>query len=790
MRGFLRSLPVGMLVALWSAPAIAQEKPAGADVQFDEIVVTTQKREQKLIDVPINISVIGQAKMDLINADDLEELADFVPGLEIQAQSLNAPSFALRGVTSDGGRSRVAVFQNGVAIGNLRFGQSLAQYDMQRIEVVKGPQATLFGQGALVGGINFIQNRASVAGNSAAARFDVGSYDYRRAEGVANWALSETFALRFAGQLKDRDGYVPNTSNSPDLMGQNTAAARVAAHWAPSPKFTADVIMNVQKDDSTGTQFKSGTFAPVGGDLSPYTATAMNINADQLRSKLGNDRDVFSVTAELGYAFNEAWRLTSITDYRNIQSLEAFDSDGTELNLLQFGLLDKGHSVSQEIRLNYDAGGRISAFFGANYYDEGSSQLLRFSTDEAHLQALFAPRIAAAARLSVPQLEGALALAGIPNAANFDNVVNPLRVSALGALQRRPIPLNPAHLEQNYATSTTTSTDVFGDLTFRVTDKLSVTGGLRYTKEELGATAFYQLVRGNPALGGQLNGVFFNQVFLTSLSPGVLRSRERDSDGSLTWRLNAAYKVSPDVNTWLALGRGRRPEAIVADAAQPSGFTIVTEEIYDHVEAGMSGFFFDRALRATTSVYYGEYKDFQTSRFSPALGTFITENSGNATQYGFEFEGEWLVNSNLDVFGSYAYNYSRYDDTDDAGNRLRFAGNKFRLSPENNVSLGAEVRWPLANGGKIFAVPTYIWKDGHFFEDDNDRNEFENGYGIVDLKIGFEGPGGRYGASVFAENLTDEEYLIDGGNTGGAFGIPTYIRGVPRTFGISLNLAF
>ncbi|MBU6373918.1 MAG: TonB-dependent receptor [Alphaproteobacteria bacterium] len=789
MRKSLRTLPLGMLVALWATPSVAQQVAVSGEA-LDEIVVTTQKREQKLIDVPINISVLSQSRMDMLGADDLEEIADFVPGLEIQAQSLNAPSFALRGITSDGGRSRVAVFQNGVAIGNLRFGQSLAQFDMERIEVVKGPQATLFGQGALVGGINFIQNHASTKGNSGALRFDLGNYEYQRAEGHFNWAVSDTLALRFAGQIKNRDGYVPNSGNSPDLMGQKTSAARVSARFTPTPSFTADLTVNVQQDDSTGTQFKSGTFPPAGGDLSPYSTTAMNINSDQLRSKLGNDRDVFSVTAELSYAFNDAWRLTSITDYRNIQSLEAFDSDGTALNLLQFGLHDKGHSASQELRLNYDAGGRIAAFFGANYYDEGSSQLLRFSTDEAHLQALFAPTIAGAARLSVAQLEGALALARIPNAANFDNVLNPLRVSALGALQGRPIPLNPAHLEQNLAKTTTKATDVFADLTFRATDKLSITGGLRYTKEELSASAISALVRGNPALGGQLNGIFFNQLLLSRLSPGVLRSRSQDSDGALTWRFNAAYKISPDINTWVAVGRGRRPEAVVADAAQPSGFTIVTEEIYDHVETGVAGYFFDRALRVTSSIYYGQYKDFQTSRFSPTAGTFITENSGNATQYGFEFEGEWAVNRNVDLFGSYAYNFSQYDDTDDAGNRLQFAGNSFRLSPENNVSLGADLRWPLANGGKVFFVPTYIWKDEHFFEDDNDPREFENGYGLLDLKLGYSNASGRFTGSVFVENAADEEYLIDGGNTGGAFGIPTYIRGVPRMYGVSLNFSF
>lgn len=785
MRGLFGKASLSVLAALMAQPVLAND--AGG---VDEIIVTAQKKEQNLIDVPINISVLDQDRMNRLNADDIEELADFVPGLEIQAQSLNAPSFALRGITSDGGRSRVALFQNGVAISNLRYGSSLANYDMERIEVVKGPQATLFSQGVLVGGINFIQNRASLQGFDAGARFDIGDYDMRRAEGFTNVVLGEQVAVRAAIQYKDRDGYVKNVGNSPALMGQETLAGRVAFAWAPTSSFRADLIVNAQRDDSTGTQFKSGVFVPPGGDLSPFTATGMNINADQLRDKLGNDRDVFSATAQLVWNVNNDWRITSITDTRNLQSLEAFDSDGAVFNLLQFGLQDKGKSFSQELRVNYDGGGRLSGFFGANYYREETSQLLRFSTDEARFQALFAPQIAGAARLSIAQLEGVLALRNVPGAANFDNILNPLQVSALGALQGNIVPLHGAHLEQSFTTTETTSVDIFGDLTFAVTDKLSLTGGLRYTQEDIGTTAIIRLLRGNPALGGRTNAIFFNTTLLSQQPNGVLRQRSENLDGALTYRFNAAYKWTDDLNTWAAIGRGRRPEAFAASTAQPTGFALVTEENYDHVEIGASGRFFDRRLRVTSSTYYGEYTDFQTTRFSPSAGTFITENTGNATQYGFEIEGEFTPSDNLSVFGSYAFNFSEYDDTDSNGNRLQFAGNKFRLSPENNVSFGFEWSNQIEGVGRLYLLPSYIWKDKHFFEDDNDPREFQSAYGLLDLKFGLESENGRWAASVYVENATDEKYLIDAGNTGGAFGITTYIRGVPRMAGASLEFKF
>ncbi|MAB11717.1 MAG: TonB-dependent receptor, partial [Hyphomonas sp.] len=120
--------------------AFADPDAAESDRRLETVTVTTQKQEQTLIDVPINVSVTDQDLIDKLAADDLEDLGNFVPGLQVQAQSLNAPSYSLRGVVSDSGTPRVAMFQNGVAIGNPSFATNLAIYDMERVEVVKGPQ--------------------------------------------------------------------------------------------------------------------------------------------------------------------------------------------------------------------------------------------------------------------------------------------------------------------------------------------------------------------------------------------------------------------------------------------------------------------------------------------------------------------------------------------------------------------------------------------------------------------------------------------------------------------------
>ena len=798
--GMFTSTALITLSAFMGSTVFAEESATPARAGFDEVIVTAQKQEQSLIEVPINISVVDQSRIDLLAADDIEDLGNFIPGLQVQAQSLNAPSYALRGVVSDGGRPRVGIFQNGIAIGNPGYAATLAIFDMERIEIVKGPQATLFNQGALVGGINYIQKTASTEGNSGRLDVEGGDYNFIRVEGHANAAVNDKFAARVALQYKNLDGYVPNLGNSPALMGQQTLALRTALHFEPVSRVTADVFLNYQRDDSTGTQFKSGFFTPEGGDLSPYTATAMNINADQVRDKLGNDREFFYVTAKVSVDLTDSLTFTSLTDYRDLASSEAWDSDGALFDMLQFYQDDEAEVFNQEIRLNFNNGGRLSAFAGGNFASVDEKGFLIFSTDEARLQALFAPTIAGAIDATPAQVAGLLALNGVPGGANFGNILDPLQFSALGALQGNLVPLNPAHLERQDTTDNRKSYDLFADVTFDLTDRLSLTAGGRFTSEELSTSATDSLVRGNAALGGAANAVFFNQGFLFSRAALGERSFSDTTDGAFTWRFNAAYRLTDDINTWFAYGRGLRPETL---SASGDTFETVDAEILNNYEVGMFGRFFDDRLQVTSSLYYGRYQNFQTTRFEPENGVFVVENSGAATQYGFEVDGLFAASENILLGATYAYTYSRYDNYDRQGNALQLAGNSFRISPENSFSLFADVTIPAGAAGSFRLTPSYIWKDSHFFEDDNGFNFATNGaggfdripeaypdgqivqesqeaYGIANMRLGFDSANERWGAYFTAENLFDKEYLIDVGNIGGAFGLHTIIRGKPR----------
>ena len=195
--------------------ALAQDRQAATTV--DDIVVTAQLRAQDPIEVPFALTAYTGSFLADLGVQDFEQLSAFVPGFLVQNQSPNNPGFVMRGITSDSGDStvepRVSVFQDGVSISKSR-GSFVELFDIERVEVAKGPQSTLYGRGALIGAVNII----------AAARAGCGSEDYRMVELMLNAPLGDSAAIRFATRMKTRDGYVDNLTGGPDYDSVDTRA--------------------------------------------------------------------------------------------------------------------------------------------------------------------------------------------------------------------------------------------------------------------------------------------------------------------------------------------------------------------------------------------------------------------------------------------------------------------------------------------------------------------------------------------------------------------------------------
>lgn len=464
--------------------------------------------------------------------------------------------------------------------------------------------------------------------------------------------------------------------------------------------------------------------------------------------------------------------------------MEIFDPDGTALPFLTIAEDATGEQFSQEFRLSYDNGGAWSGSVGFLYFTEAGEQRIPIGVDERVAQAMLAPTLAAGLGTNVATLEGLLALAGFPGV-DLDNPFNPFPYSVAALLQQgQLVPLRDFFLEEGSNRAATSSYDVFADASYAVTDRLTLTAGLRWTYEDKKSAGY----------GTGLTGpsfITFTPTLVVPYTPGGLEVSQSDEFDDFTWRLAASYAVNDQLNAWVSYARGRRPDIISVDTTSPSFFSVAPAEFVDSIEAG-AFFTFDRGT-LSGSVFYSEYENFQTTRFDPNTVSFVTDNAGNATQYGLEVQGQFDLAETAELFASYAYNSATFDDTDSQGNALELAGNTFRYAPEHALALG--LRWTVAQGdwGSLTLLPTWSWQSKIYFDNNNDRFGgalSQDAYGLLNARIRFEDADARYHAEIYGTNLLDEDYLIDAGNTGGSFGLPTFIAGSPMLYGLRVGVDF
>lgn len=734
-----------------------------ASYMLDGIMVSAQKREQMNKDVPIAITSYGGKFLDNTNTFEYDALSEFVPGLQIQIQSVNNPGIVIRGITSDSGDSRVeprvSVFQDGVSISKSR-GSVVELYDLERVEVLKGPQGTLFGRGAQIGAVHLIQNKAKNE-NSGYLKAAYGNYNQRILTGHVNTPLIEDkLFVRVAGIYNAREGFLENRSGG-NLNGKETLAFRTSLKYLIGDNTTLDFVANWQRDTPPGTSFKSGRFAPLGGDTNP------NTYADLERGEeLGVDRDVWGLTAILKHNFNENWDFTSISAYREFDSDEAFDADGTAAPVLFFREQSKGDQFSQELRFNFDTNDRFRGFFGANFFAEDGSQSVPLEINEQSYAALLLAGDNFVVN-GVPTL--------IPNIPNDPATFGPLA----GA------PLQEFNSERSTNFGKNYSGDIFIDGSYDVTDKLTATLGLRATWENINAALEVEDAP-VPGLLGNFIGSFPNNIFASTNNE---RRKASENFTSAVGRFALDYKFNEQVSAFGNIARGRRPNVINVTATDVN---VLSDETVWSYELGLKTLFMDNRLQFDANAYYYDYQNFQTTiaTLDPELGLIAVPNdSGSATAYGFETSLQYALSENVSFFANYAYTDATFDDTDEDGNPQALAGNRFRLTPEHSYSIGGNISAPISNRLEAFFLPTYSYKSKVFFQEDNLEAISQDGYGLLNLRLGARLDQTKE-LTFFVTNALDEEFIIDAGNTGQAFGIPTFIAGPPRFFGAQFSIRF
>ncbi len=778
----LRLSAAAMLLASTASPALAQSSIQAGDAPADsnDILVTAQKIEQRAVDVPITISAVSGDRIAELGVGDLDELSSYIPGLNIQEQSANNPGIVIRGITSDSGSSqqgpRVTLYYNGIDISRSR-GSYQAIYDLERVEVIKGPQATLFGTASAVGAISLTSARPK-PGFSGALTGGYGNFDQTLVSGFLN-AGSDRIAGRIAFEWKKRDGYVENLSprQEKELYAQNQLGVRASLRFTPTEDLTVDLIGTYDRQRNGGTPFVSRRLPTEAGPGNPFGVA--NLGGSPLSAQvLGNDqlgltRDVYDANLTASWDFADGWNFTTVNGYRKFDSNEVFDADGSAAWFLEFAEDARGWQASHESRFSYrDPNWR--AQFGWNVFVEDNFQRVPFSSEEGTFlqcaSALANPPAPIYADLGCVNAGGAVGAA--------------LATGRLtgGRVTQVPYSSEFKNIGQNDAYS------MFGDVTWIPVPALELTAGARVLIEQrksgyttrvprpvLNPTAF-SLIPGQTDTGGL---TFWRQQSYSAVLP----------------RFNALFRLSDAVNVYATISKGRRSPVVQLDAQRTTvapGSTrvsprgqLVPEEVVWNYEGGIKGAV--GPVSGSVGVYYQKYDGFQVS-VQQANGTSITQSAGTASNLGVEAELNVRPTKWLSLFGNVGY----IDGGIDRNNRFapQFSGARFRLQPEWQAAGGLTIDAPLSGGMRFFATPSVTYRSRIFFEVPNNRAISQGPVTLVNARAGVSFAEERFELAGFIRNATDEDYLLDAGNTGGGFGIPTFIPAEPRFYGGQITARF
>jgi outer membrane receptor protein involved in Fe transport len=764
----LPALATALCFSALAAPAAAQNDGDNAAEESSDdnvIIVTAQKIEQRSTDVPITISAATGERLRELGVSDLDELSNYVPGLNIQEQSANNPGVVIRGITSDSGSAqqapRVTLYYNGIDISRSR-GSYQDAYDIERIEVIKGPQATLFGTASAVGAISIVSNKPE-PGFSGELSGSYGNFDAYTLAGHLN-AGSDVIAGRVAFAYKRRDGYVENLApNQDDLYAQNQLGIRGSLRYTPSDDFTADLIFTYDRQRNSGTPFISGSLPTTAGPADPFGPAFLG-GSPFFPEILGEDelglvRDVYDANFTFSWDFADEWTLTMVNGYRNFDSNEVFDADGSAAVYLEFAEDAQGDQWSHETRFSYNNGTTFRGSFGWNIFREDGSQRVPLATDEVtFLQCLFGG--------VVPDVP-CVSADGIPAGVAIEALTN-------GAVTAIPYTLEFENLGKNDSYS------VFADATWIPIPELELTAGIRALIEK--RRSGYRAFAPNSVLAGV-------PLFPVTDTAGQT-FRTEDSFDAFLPRFNILYRFSDNINGFATISKGRRSPTVDLDATGSANgpiadFTAIPEETVWNYEVGLKGSV--GPVSGSLGVYYQTYEGFQVSVVDEN-GIARTESAGSAKNFGVEAEVSIQAADWLNIFANIGYIDGGIDNSDDIADNFRDA--RFRLQPEVQAAGGFTVDYPINDSTRFFMTPSITYRSQIFFQIPNDPAISEDAVTLVNLRAGVSFADEQFEVAGFARNLTDENYLLDAGNTGGAFGIPTFIPAEPRFYGVQLTARF
>lgn len=669
-----------------TCPAMAQEV-AGADPEIDvnapaarildEVTVTAQKRVENLQNVPAAISAFQAPYLELAEIRNVEQIAQRTPGLTVTRFNATQPQIYIRGIGSTdqsaSGDPSVGVFVDGVYIPRPG-AMDLDYFDLERVEVLRGPQGALYGKNVVGGAINLITGRPS---ENFGARVEggIGADDLRSIRARIEGALSENVTSKLAVSGNRRDGYARNALTGNELSDENSAGARGQILFARSPDFDVLVGFDYSRDrlagnnrECLGEQF---IFFPWFAPGSPFAPTPCSpdpyINEKTVDGFQNRDIWGASATATANTSFGE---FVSITAYRASKVDFQEDFDGSDAPLVIRNVTDESRQLSQEFRLSSRSEGTLDWLIGYYFSD----------TD-------------------IDRLEN--------NDFSGNNV--PLNLPA-------PLSFNTFYFQDNR----TRNHALFGQVGWHLGERTLLTTGARYTYESKDA---------------RLRTAGFDPTRSFLVAPYDVSPSE--SWSAFTPSASLSYHFRPQTMGYIAYSEGFKSGGFNGTARDAtSALAGFDQEKARQLEFGVKTSFLDQRARANLTAFHIDYTDLQVFQLVNGA-SLVVSNAADATSRGVELELEALLSDNWMLQASYGYLDAKFDRfINESGQD--FSGNRLTRAPKNSYNLGLTYTRAVGGWGTLTVHGEYSYRSRIFFEPNNFALVGDPSLGLLDMKVALE----------------------------------------------------
>ncbi|ATE66406.1 TonB-dependent receptor [Rhizorhabdus dicambivorans] len=709
-------------------PAIAAEETGAATTGgLEEIVVTAQRRSENLQEVPISVTAVSESMLTSAGIQGTAGLQQLTPGL-VTYQVAAAFLPYIRGIGSslsqNGFDSSIAIYIDGIYQAN-KASNIFDLNSIERIEVLKGPQGTLFGRNATGGAINVITKDP---GQRAEFRIEAGygRFDERRLRAYASAPITETLGANVGIALRKDDGYVKDRALGRNIAITDRFALSAKMRWSPSDRFDARLSF-LYNDDSDNSSLSVHVLP---GTLSTAASRGIPTTSNNYESRLSGVPTITNkshgITLNMRYDAGFA-DLVSISGYRKGRALSFSDGDLSPANLAYSAAPQSGRQASQELQLVSNKGGPLQWITGLYYIWDNQ---------------------------------------GYANNANQRGLNSASNVP--------PPPVTPADLLVPGASvvgfttrATTRSKAAFAQASYHLTDADQITVGLRYSHESKALKGIQYRRTGVAGVGGAPASFLDTQLAAVDTSKSFSR---------VTWRAAYDHQFNDDLMGYISYNRGFKSGGFnptVVNANPPA----VDPETLDAYEIGLKSEFFDRRLRFNIAAFYYDYRDIQVQLISAANSLTTTENAGAAETYGLDIDLEAVPSDVLKIRAGLNLLHSKYTkypaasvfvprvvagtSTPTGGNvqvGLNAKGFDTVFAPKITANIGFDYDIPVGNSRITLSGSAY-YNDGYDVSPGG-INAHVEAFETVNGSITYYGPDDRYFVRLWGENLTKDVHPI------------------------------